>query len=324
MFQKSVFLTFILVFGLTSHRASTQVGGRAAALFTAQDFPRVDVSVSTQPLAELILARCLGLDGELRHSYVRSKGEFSLGVAFALETSLEQFEMYRLALAKIRSQSAENAYQGLIEGTNDIVFVTRKPSNEELTRVRDKGTALDVRPVGLDALVFVLNSQNPVDSLSLEHLYEVYTGEVKNWRSIGGPEAEIIAYTRERGSESQGLMDRFILRGAKGIDAKDRLLTTEAAPIAWVSRNQWAIGYTSYYIEELQRLYRGFKLLGVNKVLPSRKTIADRSYPLVAEVFVVTRTDILRDGPAARLRSWLFSRQGQRTVADSGYVPAAR
>lgn len=63
------------------------------------------------------------------------------------------------------------------------------------------------------------------------------------------------------------------------------------------------------------------RLLAVNGVSPSPQTIANRSYPLVAPVYVVTRQDVKPGDPAVRLRDWLLSETGQKLVADSGYIP---
>ena len=55
--------------------------------------------------------------------------------------------------------------------------------------------------------------------------------------------------------------------------------------------------------------------------MPSRATIADGTYPLVTEVYVVTRKDLKPDHPAAKLRDWLLTAEGQKIVGETGYVP---
>jgi len=66
------------------------------------------------------------------------------------------------------------------------------------------------------------------------------------------------------------------------------------------------------------------RLLAIDGVAPSAKTIAVGSYPLATDVYIVTRKDLPADHPAAKLRDWLLSAEGQRVVADSGYVPVKR
>ena len=63
------------------------------------------------------------------------------------------------------------------------------------------------------------------------------------------------------------------------------------------------------------------KMFAIDGVTPERKTIADRTYPLVTEVYVVTRKDLPAEHPALQLRDWLLSDEGQEIIGETGYVP---
>ena len=65
------------------------------------------------------------------------------------------------------------------------------------------------------------------------------------------------------------------------------------------------------------------KMFAIDGVMPTRATIADRTYPLVTEVYVITRKDIKAEHPAAKLRDWLLTAEGQKIVGETGYVPIA-
>jgi phosphate transport system substrate-binding protein len=92
-------------------------------------------------------------------------------------------------------------------------------------------------------------------------------------------------------------------------------------PIDAVAKDPDALAYSVYFYEEFMNKNPANRLLAIDGVLPTRQTIADRTYPLTADVFVVTRKDLKADNPAAKVRDWLLSPAGQRLVADSGYVP---
>ena len=66
------------------------------------------------------------------------------------------------------------------------------------------------------------------------------------------------------------------------------------------------------------------KLIGINGVIPTSSMIATRKYPLTAEICVVTRKGLSADDPAAILRNWLLSADGQRLVASGGYIPISQ
>jgi phosphate transport system substrate-binding protein len=202
-----------------------------------------------------------------------------------------------------------------------MILVARGPSEDEFKEAAEQKVKLDVRPVALDGFVFLLNVKNPVNTLTMDQIRDIYTGKVKNWKDVGGNDALIEAYTRNPNSGSQELMERLVMHGRKMIDAPHRMLPTMAAPIDSVSRNPNAIGYSVYYYEHVMNPHPENKLIAVQGVKPSSKTIAGHKYPLTTEVYVVTRKDEKADSPQARLRNWLLSDEGQQLVAESRYVP---
>ena len=67
--------------------------------------------------------------------------------------------------------------------------------------------------IGLDGFVFLVNKENKVDSLTLEQIQKIYTGEITNWSNVGGENEEIVAYQREANSGSQNLMEKMVMQG---------------------------------------------------------------------------------------------------------------
>jgi len=78
-----------------------------------------------------------------------------------------------------------------------IIFVT-EPSKEELEMAASHNVELDVTPICRDAFVFIVNKSNPVDSLTVEQIQKIYTGEITNWKEVGGPDLKIEAFQREK------------------------------------------------------------------------------------------------------------------------------
>ncbi|MFW5923523.1 MAG: hypothetical protein ACOCSQ_03965, partial [Planctomycetota bacterium] len=66
------------------------------------------------------------------------------------------------------------------------------------------------------------------------------------------------------------------------------------------------------------------RMLAIDGVRPTRKDIARRKYPWVTEVYVVTHKDLQGDHPAAKLRDWLLTEEGQAVIGETGYVPITR
>ena len=84
------------------------------------------------------------------------------------------------------------------------------------------------------------------------------------------------------------------------------------------------IAYSFYFYKERMADYEGVAPCAVNGIQPTENTIRDRSYPLVTEVFAVTRKDLASDHPAGRLRDWLLRPAGQSVIEETGYVPLLR
>ena len=103
------------------------------------------------------------------------------------------------------------AYENLINGTADLIFVS-EPSDDILNSAREAGVEFEMVGIGRDGFVFVVNQDNPVESLTIEQIQKIYTGEIKNWSEVGGEDVDIIAYQREPNSGSQNLMEKMVMR----------------------------------------------------------------------------------------------------------------
>jgi phosphate transport system substrate-binding protein len=187
---------------------------------------------------------------------------------------------------------------------------------------------LDVQPVALDAFVFLLNAGNPVDDLPLETIRKTYTGEITHWSELGAgvgqlfdAAEEIRTYQRNPNSGSQELMEKLVMRGTPMMPAPDLLLDSMSGPINALSTDSLGIGYSVYFYAVYILPSEDVKLIGVDGVVPTSDTIADRSYPLATEVYAVIPGGLSRDHTVVQLRDWLLTVEGQAVVTESGYVP---
>jgi hypothetical protein len=320
---------------------------------SANSYPVANGSTSTMLLGQLLLSRALGIQGEIRRVPLRSWGEpYPAMLVFPLSADPERIATYsRLLSQKAHQQGTHDAYLRLIKAQEpppasprtpdwasaaitgdivvlapraDLILVARPPSEDELKAAKEDSVEFDVRPCALDAFVFLVNAKNPVETLTLDQIRSIYTGKVKSWREVGGDDEPIAAFTRDRNSGSEELMRALVMKDLKMIEGGERMLMGMAGPIDAVSDSRRAIAYSVYYYEHVMRRRPENRLLAVNGVAPSSETIASRRYPLTTEVYVVTRKGLMPQEPAVKLRDWLLSDDGQRLIADSGYVPLRR
>jgi len=261
--------------------------------FTADTMPHIDGSTATIPLSEGLVQTLLGYTPEQAAEYVHHN-------------------------------KTHAAYENLINGSADIIFVT-PPSAEEEQMMADSGFEFDVVRVTLDAFVFLVNSQNPVKSLPLEQLRAVYRGEITNWKDLGGSDLPIIAYQRQDNSGSQTLMYKLVVPADQIMAAPTQLKPATMEGLVDVvsdyNNGVGALGYSVYYYASGMYVDEGSRLLAVDGVSPTSDTIRDGTYPLVDGYYAVLRKDRAEDSAPRQLLNFLLSEQGQQVAESMGYVP---
>ena len=240
-------------------------------------------------------------------------------------------ELSRFIVDHTSTQGTHEAYLALINGDADIILVARAPSQDELNAAQAKNVAFDVQPIALDAFVFIVNSQNTVDNLSLEQLRQIYSGKITNWKQVGGQDQQIHAYQREENSGSQELMNTLVMSGTPMIEAPEMIAWTMAGPFNAIGAPPYleapgekgdvaGLGYSVYYYSKYMVTNDDVEFIGVNGVEPTSTTIRDHTYLLTTEVYVVVRKGLSREDTAIQLRDWLLSPAGKLTIEYSGYV----
>jgi ABC-type phosphate transport system substrate-binding protein len=263
--------------------------------------------------------------------YRHRRGQMTLIEFHPLAVEPEPFSLAESRRATVINRmltvhaGTHGAYVNVIEGNADIALLARTPSDEELTVAREKGVALEVVPFARDAFVFIVNYKNTVVGLTSAQIRAIYTGEVTNWKEVGGADERISAYQRDQNSGSQELMKGLFMKGTPMTvlagHAPRLIAQGMGGPYIALTGNEHGIGYSVYYYEHFMAASPNTKLLAVDGVSPSYESIASRAYPYTSDVYVVTPAGLDEGSAALRLRQWLLSAEGQAVVRESGYVP---
>lgn len=207
--------------------------------------------------------------------------------------------------SKMQYQNTVRGYEAIVAGTTDIFF-SAAPSEEQKQYAKEQNVELVYVPIGLEAFVFFVNEQNPVDDLSVEQVRSIYSGDCVNWNQVGGANRIINPVTRLPGSGSQSAMEAFM--GEREIGAKSPLALFGAS-----------IGFSFRYYMEGMVENEAVKLLSLNGVYPSPENIQSGAYPVIAEVYAVYRADNENEN-IPTLIDWILSEEGQTLIEGSGYV----
>ena len=262
-------------------------------LFTKDNYPIVDASLATQPLVDAFTKDFVGEEIELNYT------------------------------------NTHPGYVKLINDEADLIVVT-EPSEEELALAKEKGVELEVIPVVKEGFVFYVNGKNPVNSLTLKQIQDIYSGKIKNWSEVGGEDEEIVAFQRPVNSGSQTGMLSLVMKGLNLMEAKkENMVETMSEIINLVSdfdNGKNSIGYSYYYYattmyEEIDsKVANGIKLLAVDGVKPNYETIKDGSYPIKTAYYIVVNKN-KKDEKTQKLSDAMLSERGQNIAKEAGYVP---
>ncbi|MDE7209914.1 MAG: substrate-binding domain-containing protein, partial [Lachnospiraceae bacterium] len=262
-----------------------------AGSIAPKDYPVVDGSTATLPLSQAL------------YSYATGEG-------------------LAAAEAAIVHTKTTNSYYRLYNGEADLLIVY-EPPQEIIDRMQTEN--LLVKPIGMDALVFMANEGNPVQSLTKQQLIDIYSGKIKNWKEVGVIYKALLAFQRPKGSGSQTLMQKLVMGDVEMEDGDNVYRYSTMADIlegmAAYSGEANTLGYSVFYYANFMYSLPKLRFMGVDGVMPSMQSIYDGSYPFVNAFYAVIRPDEPEDSGARRLFDWLTGQEGQQMVLDLGYVP---
>lgn len=199
--------------------------------------------------------------------------------------------------------------QAVSEGRCDIGLSSRALKDDE------KASGLVETVVALDGIAIVVNPENPVSDLDIDTIAKIYTGEITNWKDVGGNDAEIVLIGREAGS---GTRDGFeSITDTKDACQYRQELTSTGDVINTVSQNPDAIGYAS-----LSAVGESVKALTVGGVEATEETVKDGSY-VVQRPFVLVTKEGTKLSPAAQaFFDYALSADAASIIAAAGAVAA--
>lgn len=207
----------------------------------------------------------------------------------------------------------------LINGTTDICQASRPMRQPEKLKLRDRYQTMGVEtPVARDGVAIYVNDANPVKSLTVAQLRDIYLGTITNWKQVGGNDATILLYGRENSSGTYGFVKEEVL-GNKDYSDRVQALPGTSAVVNAVAKDANGIGYGG------AAYAKGVREMAIRKdekspaIGPSAKSVADGSYALSRYLFFYTRQKPA--GDAKKFVDWVLSPTGQQIVTAVGYYP---
>ena len=203
----------------------------------------------------------------------------------------------------LQYHNTRGAFKGIVDGDADIAFCA-SPNKDQIQYGLDKGVELELTPIGRESFVFIVNTNNPVDNLSMQQLKDIYTGKITNWKDVGGANRPINVLQRNKGSGSHTALEKLI-----GEEIKPNMFGPLGASIGFSFR---------FYVEELTK-HGHIKMLELNGVYPNKENVQNESYPIVSNFYAVTRKGETNPN-VQKVLDFVLSPTGQEIIDEVGYV----
>ena len=194
------------------------------------------------------------------------------------------------------------------EGRCEIGLASRKLKDEE------KSQGLKETVLANDGISVVVNPDNPVKNLTVDQIAKIYTGQIKNWKDVGGDDAEIVLIGREAGS---GTRDGFeSITKTENKCSYRQELTATGDVITTVSGNPNAIGYAS-----MAAVGKTVKALSVGGVKPTEKTVKDGTYLIQRPFEFITKDGKKLSKVSQAFFDYATSKDANEVISSAGAVP---
>lgn len=201
----------------------------------------------------------------------------------------------------------------IIMGRVDMANASRAIKTSEIKQAKENG----VNPVGTiianDGIAIIVNPSCGLTDITKEQVKKIFTGEINNWKQLGGASMPIVAISRDVASGTFEVFKELVLKGSKVKD--DALLLASNNAVATnVADTPGAIGYVGFGF-----LSDKVKALKVEGIAPTEKSVNDKSYSISRPLYVYTNGT--PKGEIKDFLEFILSDEGQKIVKETGYIP---
>ena len=208
---------------------------------------------------------------------------------------------------EIQQNGSGAGIKDVISGISEIGMSSRELKDEEKTSVQ--GTT-----VAYDGIALLVNPENTVKNISLEDVKKIYTGEITNWKDLGGDDSPIVVVSREEGSGTRDAFQEIVGYESEELTKDAAISDGSGAVKTTVAGNKNAIGFASFeYIDNT------VKALNVNDVEPTAENVKAGDYKISRPFILVTKEDSLTEN-GQKLIDFVLSTEGQQIVEENKLI----
>ncbi len=202
--------------------------------------------------------------------------------------------------------------KALIDGTTHIATSSREAKDKEIASGKEKGILLTAHKIALDGIVPIIHPSMNINDITMEQLRDIYNGKIKSCKELGGPNRPISVVSRDTSSGTYEVWEEKVLKGDQ-VRPDALLVASNGQAVQTVAQNKYAIGYIGIgYID------KSVKVLKVNGIVASAKSVRDGSWPIARPLFLYTNGE--PTGKIGNFIKFVLSKEGQNIVNEVKYV----
>ena len=257
-------------------------------------------------------------------SYIENKGSDTI-VNLALAWAEAYQDLHPNIRVSVTGGGSGTGISALINGTTDVANASRQIKPEEIEAIQASGTDPIEYKIARDAIAIIVHRDNPIDSLTLQQISDIYSGNINNWNELGGEKRPIVRLSRETNSGTHVYFLEKVLRlGDKSnqtLFSQDTLLLPSSEVIsAEIRDNPNSIGYDGLgYVTEDMKVIAVAEDSDKKPVLPSIETVNNNTYPISRNLYMYTAGE-----PPIFIKKyldWIQSPEAHSIVIELGFVP---
>lgn len=272
-----------------------------------------DERARSSELASILKNRLPKIDGDIS----------TISLEAGIIAKLAEIDI-EIAEKNIVHTTEEKAFKNLLSGECDLIFTTNFTINQE-REAAAKNIDLTKEVIAQEALVFIVNSANPVESLTQEQLKDIFAGKITNWSEVGGNDAEIIVYQNAEDTMAQKFMEIFMDDTQLATPKTEFLPASNSGLIettATYDNDENAIGFMLYkYSNNMYGNGNEIKFLKVDEIEVTKQTLASHQYLLLYDIYAVYNTANAERKMTKNLVEWILTSDGQKAISEAGYIP---
>ena len=261
----------------------------------------------------LSLALAFGL-AEAKAERLVIKGSDTLGAKLVPQLAESFKAQHSGTTFDIAAEGSTTGIAAIIDGTAEIGMSSRRAKSSEIGAANAKGKNMKPTIVAYDGIAVIVNSANPIKSLTKKQVEQIFAGDVTDWSAVGGSGGKISIYTRNTSSGTYSDFKELAMKKRDYAGGSQKMAGNEQIA-AEVGKNAHGIGYVGMAYTKAG----GVKVVSIEGATPSKESVLGKAYPYARPTFYYTNGE--PTGLAKQFVDFTVSDAGQKIVEQVGFVP---